>query len=68
MGNSHRVVSQKSFGAYGEDDWRATQKLTITAGLRYDLSLPITDQHDLLANFDPSRGLVQVGKQNQLTL
>jgi hypothetical protein len=63
VGNSHRVVSQKSFGAYVEDDWRATQKLTITAGLRYDLSLPITDQHDLLANFDPSRGLVQVGKQ-----
>jgi hypothetical protein len=62
-GNSHRVVSQKSFGAYLQDDWRASQRLTITAGLRYDLSLPITDQHDLLANFDPVRGLVQVGKQ-----
>ncbi len=63
VGNSHRVVSQKSFGAYLQDDWRTTQKLTITAGLRYDLSLPITDQHDQLANFDPTQGLVQVGKQ-----
>jgi hypothetical protein len=63
VGNSHRVVSQKSFGAYLQDDWRTMPKLTITAGLRYDLSLPITDQHDLLANFDPVRGLVQVGKQ-----
>ena len=63
VGDSHRVVSQKSFGAYLEDDWRVTPRLTITAGLRYDLSLPITDQHDLLANFDPVRGLVQVGKQ-----
>ncbi len=63
VGDSHRLVSQKSFGAYLQDDWRATRKLMITAGLRYDLSLPITDQHDLLANFDPTRGLVQVGKQ-----
>ncbi len=62
-GNSHRMVSQKSFGAYIQDAWRASPKLTITAGLRYDLSLPITDQHNLLANFDPVRGLVQVGKQ-----
>jgi len=63
VGNSHRLVSQKSFGAFIQDDWRAIPRLTITAGLRYDLSLPITDQHDLLANFDPARGMVQVGKQ-----
>lgn len=63
VGDSHRVVSQKSIGAYLQDDWRASQRLTITAGLRYDLSLPITEQHDLLANFDPTLGLVQVGKQ-----
>ena len=63
VGNSHRLVSQKSFGAFIQDDWRAVPRLTITAGLRYDLSLPITDQHDLLANFDPVQGMVQVGKQ-----
>lgn len=63
VGNSHRVVSQKSFGAYIEDDWRTTQRLTVTAGLRYDLSLPITERNDQLANFDPTVGLVQVGKQ-----
>ena len=63
VGNSHRIVSQKSFGGYIQDDWRATHRLTLTAGLRYDLSLPITDSHDLLGNFDPAQGLVQVGKQ-----
>ncbi len=63
VGDSHRMVSQKSFGAYIQDDWRVSPRLTVTAGLRYDLSLPITDQHDQLANFDPIRGLVQVGKQ-----
>jgi Carboxypeptidase regulatory-like domain/TonB dependent receptor len=63
VGSSHRVVSQKSIGIFVQDNWRVTPKLTVNAGLRYDLSLPIHEQHDLLSNFDPAVGLVQVGKQ-----
>jgi hypothetical protein len=63
VGNGHRFVSQKSFGAFIQDSWRATPRLTVNTGLRYDVTLPITEQHDLLANFDPVRGLVQVGRQ-----
>jgi outer membrane receptor protein involved in Fe transport len=63
VGSSHRVVSQKSFGLFVEDNWRVTSRLTVNAGLRYDLSLPIHEQNNLLSNFDPSVGLVQVGKQ-----
>jgi hypothetical protein len=63
VGDSHRVVSQKSVGAFIQDNWRVTPRLTVNAGLRYDITLPIKEQHDLLANFDPTQGLVQVGKQ-----
>ena len=63
VGSSHRVVSQKSFGLFVQDNWRLSPRLTVNAGLRYDLSLPIHEQHDLLSNFDPTVGLVQVGKQ-----
>ena len=63
VGSSHRVVSQKSFGLFVEDNWRVTPRLTVNAGLRYDLSLPIHEQNNLLSNFDPAVGLVQVGKQ-----
>jgi Carboxypeptidase regulatory-like domain/TonB dependent receptor len=63
VGSSHRVVSQRSIGAFVQDNWRVTPKLTVNAGLRYDLSLPIHEQHDLLSNFDPAVGLVQVGRQ-----
>ena len=63
VGDSRREVSQKSFGFFAQDDWRVTQRFTLTMGLRYDASLPITEAHDQLANFDPAVGLVQVGKQ-----
>lgn len=62
VGDSRRVVDQKSFGAFVQDNWRVTPRLTIDAGLRYDVSLPIHEQHDLLSNFDPAIGLVQVGR------
>ncbi|HUK25197.1 MAG TPA: TonB-dependent receptor [Terriglobales bacterium] len=63
VGNSHRYVTQKSFGLFVQDDWRVRPRLTVTAGLRYDLTFPIKERHDLLANFDPTLGMVQVGKQ-----
>jgi len=62
-GNTHREVSQKSFGGYAQDDWRIVPRLTVTAGLRYDVSLPITEAHNQLANFDPVNGIQQVGVQ-----
>jgi hypothetical protein len=62
VGNSRRIVDQKSFGFFIQDNWRVTPRLTIDAGLRYDVSLPIHEEHDLLSDFDPSVGLVQVGR------
>ncbi len=62
VGDSRRIVSQKSFGGFIQDNWRVTSRLTVDAGLRYDISRPIHEEHDLLSNFDPSVGLVQVGR------
>jgi hypothetical protein len=63
IGNSRRQVSQKTFGLFFQDSWRASRNWTISYGLRYDASLPIREKHNLLGNFDPTQGLVQVGKQ-----
>jgi len=62
VGDSRRIVSQRSFGAFLQDTWRFSPTLTIDAGMRYDVSFPIHEQHDLLSNFDPSVGLIQVGR------
>jgi TonB dependent receptor-like, beta-barrel len=51
----------RSWGLFAQDDFRVTPRLTLNLGLRYDVTYPIQDTHDRLANFDPSRGFVQKG-------
>jgi len=63
VGNSRRQVSMTSFGAYVQDDWRVSSRITVNAGLRYDLNSVIQEKNNLLGNFDPRLGLLQVGQQ-----
>jgi hypothetical protein len=63
VGNSERHVSLMAFGGFVQDDWRVTNHFTVNAGLRYDLSTVIKERNNLLGNFDPKVGLVQVGAQ-----
>jgi hypothetical protein len=60
-GDPSRSVSMKSFGLFFQDDFRATRRLTLNLGLRYDVTLPIKDSQNRLANYVPSQGIVQVG-------
>ena len=62
VGDSERFVSMLSFGAFFQDDWRVTPRLTVNAGLRYDLNSTIRERNNLLANFDPVNGIRQVGQ------
>ena len=61
-GDPARNVSLKSFGLFAQDDYRVTRRVTVNLGVRYDLTYPIKDSRNLLANFIPSQGLVQVGQ------
>ena len=62
IGTTLRHVSQDGFGAFIQDDWHVVPRLMINAGLRYDLSTVIKESNDLLGNFDPNLGFVQVGQ------
>jgi hypothetical protein len=63
VGDTRRLITQNSFGAYVADEFHFNSRLTITAGLRYDFSGVIHARNNLLANFDPSIGFAQVGQQ-----
>jgi hypothetical protein len=52
-----------AYAAFLQDDWRATRNLTVNLGLRYEYNSVVQEDHNLLGNFDPNLGLVQVGKQ-----
>ncbi len=61
-GDTARNVSQRGMGFFAQDSYRATPRLTSNLGLRYDITGPIKDSHDQLANYTPSQGIVQVGR------
>jgi hypothetical protein len=61
VGNAHRNLWLNAVGGFVQDDWRIKPHLTLNLGVRYDLSFPIQEQHDLMANFISTEGIVQVG-------
>jgi hypothetical protein len=63
VGDPTRQIHNWAYGAFFQDDWRATKNLTLNLGLRYEFSSVIKDSHNLLGNFDPNSatGLIQSG-------
>jgi Carboxypeptidase regulatory-like domain/TonB dependent receptor-like, beta-barrel len=48
------AMSLHTIGLYIQDQWRATDRLTITAGLRYENQRPATERYNRLTYFDPN--------------
>jgi Carboxypeptidase regulatory-like domain/TonB-dependent Receptor Plug Domain/TonB dependent receptor len=61
FGQTERKMGQTSFGIFLNDDWRVTPRLTVSGGLRYEISSPVSEQNNLATNFFPDKGLVQLG-------
>jgi hypothetical protein len=62
FGSTARDMSQQSFGAFINDDWRASSRVTVSLGIRYDVNLPLRVASNLASNFVPGQGLVQLGQ------
>lgn len=61
FGNSERNVFQNSLGLYVQDDWKIHPRVTLTLGLRYDIAGAMGEKNNLGSNFDPVRGLLNLG-------
>jgi len=59
-----RRVSE--YGAYGQDDWRVTPKLTLTYGARWDYFTAPYEKNGLYFNFDPPSGRIVVPNEHAL--
>ena len=63
VGNPTLHLHNWAYGAFFQDDWRVTPNLTLNYGIRYEFSSVVQEDHNLLGNFDPNLGMVQVGHQ-----
>ncbi len=61
-------VDQRLWMASGffEDDWKATPKLTLNMGLRYDFATPAMEAKNRMADFDPTTGSLIFAKDGSL--
>jgi hypothetical protein len=60
-GNLLRHLKNEGIGVFLQDDWRISPRFTLNAGLRYEVNTVVQEANNLEGNFDPTRGLVQVG-------
>src|ERR1700751_545359 len=62
-GDPRRSSHSWSYAGFVQDDWRIAKTGPLNLGLRYEFNTVLKEDHNLLGNFDPTLGIVQVGKQ-----
>jgi hypothetical protein len=62
VGQFGRGYRQWAYSTYVQDTWRANNRLTLNAGLRYEYSAPWEEANGKLSNLVAGRGLTLVGE------
>lgn len=51
---NNRLVKTGYRAFYAQDDFKINPRLTVNAGLRWDVSIPVSDPHNQFSTFDPT--------------
>jgi hypothetical protein len=62
IGDPTRHIHNWGYAGFVQDDFRVTPNVTLNFGLRYEVNTVIKEDHNLLGNFDPVKGMIQVGQ------
>lgn len=67
LSNVH-IVNQRRWSTafFVQDDWRASDRLTVNLGLRYDFMTPSYEKDNRMANFDPATGSLVFAKDGSI--
>lgn len=57
--NQPQDGSRSVYSLYAQDEWRAAPNITVSAGLRYEISPPFVDTNDALNAFHPGKQSVR---------
>ena len=52
------------YGAFVQDQWHATTRLTLSLGLRYDLFTPVSERHNRQSDFLFNSGALVLAGRN----
>ncbi|HEX3572865.1 MAG TPA: TonB-dependent receptor [Acidobacteriaceae bacterium] len=55
QGNANRYYRANQVGTYVQDKFQVTQRLSLTAGIRYDWDGGLTEKYGRIFNFDPAK-------------
>src|ERR1700722_6004214 len=55
QGASNRYYRSPQIGAFAQDQWKATNKLVVSAGIRFDNDGGLYEKYGNLVNFDPTK-------------
>ena len=58
----------KIYRPFVEDDWRVTPSLTLNLGLAWDMTPPVTEVHNRMADYIPSTGDLLIAGKNGVSI